>query len=189
MLTCRQVINKPLITSDGRILGKVESVIVDDAWKIPLFSIYLERAVAEKFHIRRPLLGNPRSFLEPSEISALSDNVILKRRLVDMKEQLRERGQGVDASRLLGRKVSGEEGYYFGDLEDMTIDQARWRVLELVVEVKKKAADEMGFPMTLFGTCKAKVPVKRVEAVKDHIVLSIGPEDFKEYVVKERSRE
>ncbi|MFQ5838283.1 MAG: hypothetical protein ACE5HJ_05815 [Thermoplasmata archaeon] len=189
MLTCRQVINKTVITSDGRILGKMESVIVDDSWKIPLLSISLERSVAERFRIRKPILGTPKAFLPPSEVSALSDNVILERRLADMAEHLQERGAGMKVSKLLGRKVMGEDGYYFGDLDDMNIDQAHWKVSELILEVRKKAADEMGFPMTLFGTCKAKVPVKRVKEVRDHIYLSLGPSEFKEYVVKERSRD
>ncbi|MCJ2520049.1 MAG: hypothetical protein LN412_03765, partial [Candidatus Thermoplasmatota archaeon] len=60
---------------------------------------------------------------------------------------------------------------------------------ELFVEVRKKAADEMGFPMTLFGTCHAGVPVKRVETIKDSVLLSLGPDDFKEYIVKRKPRD
>lgn len=189
MLTCRQISNKPVITSDGRILGKLASAIVDEDWVIPLFSIFIERGLAQKFHIRKPLFGGPKAFLEPKEVSALSDNVILKRKLLEMEEYLKEKGVGMEASRLLRRRVLGTDGYHFGELQDMVIDQAHWRISELFVEVRKKAADEMGFPMTLFGTCHAKVPVKRVETIKDSVLLSLGPDDFKEYIVKQKPRD
>ncbi len=188
MLTCRQVINKTIITSDGRILGKLSSAIVDDEWRIPYFSVLLERNLAPTFNIRKPLFGSPRAFLEPKEVAAMSDNVILKRRLEEMSGYLMEKGLGVEAATVLGRKVVGEGGYYFGDLQDMVMDQARWRIPELVVEVRKKAADDMGFPMTLFGTCQAKVPVKRVEALRESVHLTIERDEFSQYVVKERGR-
>ena len=42
--------------------------------------------------------------------------------------------------------------------------------------------------MTIFGSCTAKVPVRVVEEMKDTLRLSVGPEDFKNYIVKTRSR-
>ncbi len=189
MLTCRQVVNKPIITSDGRMLGKVASATLEEDWSIPLLSILLERNVAQTFKIRRPLLGSPKAFIEPREVSALSDNVILKRGLEEMRDYLIDVGGAMEANGVLGRKVLGEEEYYFGDLQDLIIDQARWRISQLLVEVRKKAADDMGFPMTLFGTCHAKVPVKRVKAVTNSVLISLDPQGFKEYVVKERSRD
>ncbi len=96
---------------------------------------------------------------------------------------------GMEGPKLLGRKVLGDHSYYFGDLEDMVLDRAHWRVSDLIVEVRKKASDDMGFPLTIFGTSKAKVPVKQVEAIRDHILLSLDPEGFREYVVKERLRD
>lgn len=189
MLTARQVVNLPVITSDGRIVGKVASATVDDAWGVPYFALNLERNVADAAKIRKPLFGSPRGFLEPAEVDALSDNVILSRKLAEIPDVLRTKGAGMEVLRVLGRPVVGEEDYYFGDLQDVFLDAARWRVSELLVEVRKKAADEMGFPMTLFGTCQAKVPVKRVESLAARLSLGLDPEGFKEYVVKEKARE
>lgn len=189
MLTARQIVNLPVITSDGRIVGKVASATVGDEWGVPHFALNLERAVADQVKIRKPLLGSPKGFLEPTEVDALSDNVILARRLSEMGDVLRSKGLGMEATRLLGRRVTGEEDYYFGDLQDLFLDPARWRIADLLVEVRKKAADEMGFPMTLFGTCHAKVPVKRVDSLANHLELGLDPEGFKEYVVKQKAQE
>ncbi len=189
MLSCKAIAAKTVITSDGRILGRVRSAMVDEHWKIPLFSIYLDRGQARQFHIRRPLFGNPRAYLETGEIAALSDNVVLKRRLAEFEDRLRPRGDGREATKMLGSKVLGEEGYYFGELTDLTLDQARWKIHDLLVEVRKKAADDMGFPLTLFGTCQARVPVKRVDTLSDQLQLAMGPDGFKEYIIKERHRE
>ncbi len=189
MLSCKSVATRTIITSDGRILGRVRTAMVDGEWRIPLFSLFLERELSRMFHLRRPLLGNPRAYIETGEISALSDNVVLKRRLDELEGEVRTKGEGREATKLLGRRVVGEGGYYFGDLADMSLDQAHWRVSDLLVEVRKKAADDMGFPLTLFGTCNAKVPVKRVESVEKQLYLSMGPDGFKEYIIKEKPRE
>lgn len=188
-MSCKAITSKTVITSDGRILGRMRTAMVDEDWAIPLFSIFLERELARKFRIRRPLLGNPRAYFKTGEVSAFSDNAILKRRLDELGDRLYPRGEGREATRMLGKKVLGEEGYNFGELADMSLDQAHWKIPELLVEVRKKAADDMGFPLTLFGTCHAKVPVKRVESFKDHINLSMGPDGFKQYIIKERHRE
>ncbi len=189
MLTARQVVNLPVITSDGRIVGKVASATVNEEWGVPHFALNLERNVADDAKIRKPLLGSPKGFLEPTEVDALSDNVILKRRLAEIPEVLQAKGAGTEVVRVLGRRVVGEEDYYFGDLQDVFLDPAHWRIPELLVEVRKKAADEMGFPMTLFGTCHAKVPVKRVESLADRLLLGLDPEGFKDYIVKEKARD
>lgn len=189
MLSCKAIAAKTVITSDGRILGRVRTAMVDEDWKIPLFSMFLDRELARQFHIRRPLLGNPKAYFETEEISALSDNVVLKRRLTEFEDRLAAKGDGREATKLLGSKVLGEEGYHFGELSDMSLDQARWKIHDLLVEVRKKAADDMGFPLTLFGTCQARVPVKRVDTLRDQLHLAMGPDGFKEYIIKEKHRE
>lgn len=188
MLTCRQVVNKTVISSDGRILGRLASAFVDEEWRIPAFSILVERGVAETFRIRSPLFGGPRRFFEPSEITALSDNVILKRRLEEMREYLMDKGTGIEANNALGWKVLGEGNYHLGDLQDLAIDKGHWRMTDLVVEVRKKAADEMGLPMSIFGSLQAKVPVRQVESFSGQVILALNLEGFKEHVIKERSR-
>lgn len=189
MLSARSLSTKTVITSDGRIVGRLGTAMVGRDWDIPLFLLLLDREVARRFHIRKPLLGAPKAFVSPEEVAALSDNVILSRPLDEMNGHLHAKGGGREAARMVGRKVLGEGGYYFGDLTDLTVDQGHWRVQELLVEVRKRAAEEMGFPLTLFGTCQAKVPVRRVEQAKDHVLAEMGPEGFKEYVIKEQARD
>lgn len=188
MLPVTDLLNKPVITRDGRILGRLTALRVDEEWKIPLLAVSLNRDVAEKVEVRKPLFGSPRVFLDPSEVAALGDNVILDRSLAEVPESFLPAGKGMEAQRLLGRKVHGEEDYYFGDLSNLAVDSGRWRISEVLVDVRKKAADEMGLPMTVFGTFQAKVPVQKVEGVADHLRLAMGPDEFKRYVVKERSR-
>jgi sporulation protein YlmC with PRC-barrel domain len=187
--SAKDILNKTVITRDARILGKLGSPLVDDAWKVPRLSILLSRDVADRMEIRKPFFGSPRVYVEPSEVSSLTDNLVLTRRLDEMSDHFKERGAGMEAQVILGRKVQGEEEYAFGDTEDLDIDKAHWRVSDVLVDVRRKAADDMGYPMTIFGSCKAKVPVRIVEEVKDALQLSVGPDDFKNYIVRTRSRD
>ncbi|MEE9267964.1 MAG: hypothetical protein V3U70_00995 [Thermoplasmata archaeon] len=189
MTTVKDILNKTVITRDARVLGKLGSPLVDDAWKVPQLSILLNRDVADRLEIRKPFFGSPRIFVEPSEVSSLSDNLVLTRKLEEMPDHIQKRGVGTEAQSLLGRRVQGEEEYAFGDTEDLTIDRAHWRISELIVDVRRKAADDMGYPMTIFGSCKAKVPVRVVEEVKDTLRLAVGPDEFKNYIVRTRSRD
>ncbi|MFQ6013708.1 MAG: hypothetical protein ACE5LS_08770 [Thermoplasmata archaeon] len=189
MTSAKDLLNRTVITRDARVLGKLGSPLVDDAWKVPRLSILLGREVAARMEIRKPLLGSPRVFVEPSEVASLSDNLVLKRKLDEVPDHLRERGVGVEAQSLLGRRVLGEEDYAFGDAEDLAIDRARWRVSDVIVDIRRRAADDMGYPMTIFGSCKAKVPIRMVGEVRDTLRLSVGPEEFKNYIVRRRSRD
>ncbi len=189
MTTAKDILNKTVITRDARVLGKLGSPLVDDAWKIPRLSILLTRDIADRLGVRKPFFGSPRVFVEPSEVSSLSDNLVLTRRLDEMPDHLQKGGAGVEAQSFLGRRVEGEEAYPFGDTEDLVIDRAHWRVSDLLVDVRRKAADDMDYPMTIFGSCTAKVPVRVVEEVRDTLRLSVGPEEFKNYIVRTRSRD
>ncbi|MFQ5919954.1 MAG: hypothetical protein ACE5I4_07945 [Thermoplasmata archaeon] len=188
MTTARDILNKTVITRDARVLGKLGTPLVDLHWKVPRLSILLSRDVADRLEIRKPFFGSPRVYVEPTEVSSLSDNLVLTRKLDEMPDHIQKRGAGIEAQSLLGRRVEGEEEYAFGDTEDLAIDKAHWRVSELLVDVRRKAADEMGYPMTIFGSCKAKVPVRIVEEVKDTLRVSVGPDEFKNYIVKSRSQ-
>ncbi|MDX1534792.1 MAG: hypothetical protein R3291_04160 [Thermoplasmata archaeon] len=188
MTTAKDILNKTVITRDARVLGKLGSPLVDLEWKVPRLSILLSRDVADRLEIRKPFFGSPRVFVEPSEVSSLTDNLVLTRKLEEMPDHIQKRGPGMEAQALLGRHVAGEEEYPFGETEDLAIDKAHWKVSELLVDVRRKAADEMGYPMTIFGSCKAKVPVRVVEEVKDSLQLSVGPDEFKNYIIKSRSR-
>lgn len=188
MLPATDLFNKPVITRDGRILGKVASLRIDAQWKVPLLTLSLNRDVAEQVEVRKPLFGSPKVFLDPERVSALGDNAILDRSLEEIPDVFATTGTGVEAQKVLGRKVLGEEDTLFGSVENLVVDSGKWRITDVVVDVHRKAADAMGFPLTIFGTCHAKVPVKRVGEVSDRLRVAVGPDRFKEYVVKERSR-
>ncbi|MFQ5553270.1 MAG: hypothetical protein ACE5EW_06090, partial [Thermoplasmata archaeon] len=146
MTSAKDILNKTVITRDARVLGKLGSPLVSEAWKVPRLSILLSRDVADRMEIRKPFFGSPQVYVEPSEVSSLTDNLVLTRKLDEMPDHFQERGPGMEAQVLLGRKVKGEEAYTFGDTEDLAIDKAHWRISDVLVDVRRKAADDMGYP-------------------------------------------
>lgn len=187
MLSVTDLISRPVITRDGRILGRVHSLRVSPKWDVPLVTVALNRDVADELDVRKPLFGTPKVFLDPEGVAALGDNLILERPLEEIPDTFVAAGMGEEAQKVLGRKVYGEDAYYFGEVTNLLLDSGKWRIHDLLVDVHRKAADAMGFPMTLFGTCTAKVPIQAVETA-DPIQVPVGPDEFKKYVVKERAQ-
>ena len=77
---------KPVITSEARVLGKVEGVEIDiDNWKATDLHINLEKEIIEELNFKKPLFGSVIVRLPVMTIKAVGDVIALDRTIEELK--------------------------------------------------------------------------------------------------------
>ncbi len=77
---------KPVVSQDGRELGEVESFIVDTAtWRIDKVAVKLNKGVLDDLSLRRPFIGTQVIQVRASDISGVSDTLVLKSDLANLR--------------------------------------------------------------------------------------------------------
>lgn len=74
---------------------------------------------------------------------------------------------------LKGRSVIDSRGTAIGEVEDVTIDPAGWRVAGIRVNVRKEVADSLRLDRPMFGSAHLQVATERIESVGDAILLNV----------------
>lgn len=74
------------------------------------------------------------------------------------------------AENLSGKTVVGSDGRELGQLYNITMDITAGSLDELIVEPDEDGARDPDLPVDEYG--RYRLPVGRVQAVKDHIVVS-----------------
>lgn len=73
---------KTVITKDGRTLGQVRDVEIDLAnLRVTAFVVKLERTVLDTLHLKKPFMGSQEIHVPASDVSAISDSVVLEKKL------------------------------------------------------------------------------------------------------------
>lgn len=82
---------KGVISQDGRELGEVSDVLLDDAsWHIDSLVVKLDRDLLESFHMKRPMFGTQTIQIPTSYVSGVGDKVILLKTLEELTALARE---------------------------------------------------------------------------------------------------
>ncbi len=77
---------KPVITSEAKVLGKVEGVEIDiDNWKVTDLHITLEKEIIEELNFKKPFFGSVIVGLPVMTIKAVGDVIALDRTIEELK--------------------------------------------------------------------------------------------------------
>lgn len=81
---------------------------------------------------------------------------------------------------LRGRTVIASDGLAIGEIAQLFVDAATWRVESLQVTLRKEVADRIGADRGLFHAGALEVPVGLVQSVGDAVVLAIPVDELRE---------
>jgi sporulation protein YlmC with PRC-barrel domain len=85
----RDIVDKKILTQDGREVGYVEAIDVDlETWKVQSMELKLRRDALEALHIKRPLFGTRSARLSVEHVSGVTDSVVLKTGMEELSAKL-----------------------------------------------------------------------------------------------------
>ncbi|MBZ0118239.1 MAG: PRC-barrel domain-containing protein [Sandaracinaceae bacterium] len=83
-MNASDLIGKDILCQDGRELGSVKDLMFDaESWTIGVLVVKLARDVLETLHMKRPLIGTQTMHVPVTDVSGVSDKVILTRALAE----------------------------------------------------------------------------------------------------------
>ena len=86
-----------------------------------------------------------------------------------------------------GKEVLGKLAHLVGKVSGLEIDTTNWKVTHLVLDVEKKAVEDLGLKKPLIGSAKATVPTEMIHAISDRIILKNESIDELKSVIKQKS--
>jgi sporulation protein YlmC with PRC-barrel domain len=85
-MTESQLVGRRVVSQDGFVLGDLASFVVDTGtWRVVDLSIALRRRALEPLGLRKPVIGSQTIRLSADEIAGVSDAIVLRRRMEDLR--------------------------------------------------------------------------------------------------------
>lgn len=80
---------------------------------------------------------------------------------------------------LRGKTVITADGQAIGTVVGLYIDQAKWHIDSLHVQVRKEIADRIGMKRSAFRRIGLELPIHLIQSVGDAIVLGVGVDELR----------
>lgn len=78
-ITTRDILDKKVLTQDGREVGHVEALELDQGtWNVPALLVKLRRDQLEPLGLKRPMFGGKTTRLGVDQVADVTDHVVLK---------------------------------------------------------------------------------------------------------------
>ena len=171
---------KEVVSSDGNIIGSVQSIIINEEKIIISITVKIKRKMIKTLGVKKPLLRPLYLDVNIENIKGVEDKVILNYPLEELNKYLINHNKKLDAERLLGLEVLGIDGKVVGNIEDMEIDTKVWSLHSLLVKVKKDALDAIKKDKCVVCGSNLHISMDHVVDIGDYVMLEISVENIGE---------
>lgn len=169
---------KEVISSDGHIIGTIQSVIITEEKVIISLAIKIKNKMVKTLGVKKPLFSSLYLDVKIEDIKAVEDKVILKYPLEELNKYLISHNKKFDAERLLGLEVLGVKGKVVGKIEDIEIDTNLWKMPSLLVKVRKDALKTIEKEKCLLCGSQLHISMDHVVDIGDYVMLEMTVENI-----------
>ncbi len=169
-----------VVSTDGHVIGKINSVIITDKWSIIGLAIKMKNEILEKLGKKKPFLSSLFLDVNIDEIKGIKDKVILRHTIDELSMYLLSHNTKFDAKRLIDLEVLGFEGKVVGKVEDLIIDVNKWTMPSLVIKIRKDALEMMKMKKDLLFNTQLNISMNHVSDVGDYVMLEVTAENIGE---------
>jgi sporulation protein YlmC with PRC-barrel domain len=169
---------KEVISSDGHIIGNVQSAIITQEKAIIGITIKIKKKMIKTMEKKKPMLHPLLLDAKIEDISGVGDKVILKYKLREVSIFLLSHNEKFDAERLLGLDVLGSEGKVVGTVDDMEIDTDTWTVPTLLIKIKKEALEAIKKDKCILCGSQLHISMDHVINIGDYVMLEMTAENI-----------
>lgn len=86
--------------------------------------------------------------------------------------------QQVNIGQLKGRHVIDSRGVDLGEVRDVAIDPAGWRVTGIVVDVRREVAESLRLERPFLGSPTLEISTSHVQSLGDTVLLSMSTDEM-----------
>jgi len=173
----KQILNKRAVALDGKYLGKLEDLSIDDETKdIKMLRIELQKKVAKELGVEVKLLSTPGVWISRGDVKALEDVLLLNSEVSHLKNYVDEERYtaetpptGVAVKQFLQKEVVTEDGIIIGEVADAVLDTKRWVIISLTLKADRKKLEELCLSRTL-SSSRVDIDAKYVESFGERYV-------------------
>jgi sporulation protein YlmC with PRC-barrel domain len=178
MINLSELKKLEVISSDGHLIGRVQSVIITDKWLITGLSIKIIKDVLETLEKKKPFLSSLYLDVNINDIKGIKDKVVLWHSIKELGVYLLSHNTKFDAERLIDLEVLGEAGKVVGKVEDLKIDENLWTKPSLIIKIRKDALKMMKMNEYLIRGTKLQISMHHVMDVGDYVMLEVSAENI-----------
>jgi sporulation protein YlmC with PRC-barrel domain len=176
MVSLSELKKMEVISADGKVIGTVQDVAINDKWNITGFTVKLDNDVAKGLGKQTPVMSALRLEIGVQQIKSIGDKVVLWKPLKELGEHLTKH-EGVDKiSRYINMKVLGTGGMVLGQVQDVQLEPSTWKMPSLYVSVAREVMDHMKMKKPLIGKGHLTLSMVHVSSIKDYVMLNTDRE-------------
>jgi sporulation protein YlmC with PRC-barrel domain len=79
---------------------------------------------------------------------------------------------------LVGKQIVSQDGFDVGEVVGFELDVESWSVTAIEVKLERGVLEKLNLERPMFGSQKVRLPIDRVGAVSDKVVLSVTLQDL-----------
>ncbi len=171
-MVCLSDIRKmEVLSSDGRVIGKVDDVTIDDEWSVKGLTLKLDKDVARSMGKQPPALSALKLEVGLDIIKSLGDKVVLNLPLAELGAHVKAQEGVRRVSSFVGMGVVSTEGKILGTVSDISIEMQSWKMPSIQISVPREVLDELKAKKPVLGKGTLSLSMVHVKSIKDYVML------------------
>ncbi|MEM4728948.1 MAG: PRC-barrel domain-containing protein [Thermoplasmata archaeon] len=171
-MVCLSEIKKmEVLSSDGRAIGHVDDITIDDKWSIKGFTLKLDKEVARSMGKQTPLLSALKLDVGLDIIKSIGDKVLLNQPVSELGAHMKTQEGVRRVSSFMGMKVVSTEGKILGKVDDIAFEPYTWKMPSLHITVPRDVLDALKAKKPILGKGTLSLSMVHVKSIKDYVML------------------
>jgi len=184
MKALKELEGKEVLSSDGRLIGKVEDFTWDLDRELVKMVVKMNKDVLEDIGEEKPMLSSVRMGIELEQIKAFTDNVILYKPIDSLHVLFDDISDEDVISSIRGMEISGSNGRDLGKVTDILIDVDGWKSLSVLVKLNKEILETLDVKSSLLSKTRLAISMVHVVSISDRVMLDTSADELGEIIEK-----
>ena len=167
---------KDIMATDGRLLGTLEGVAVKNDWTVSSLTVKIDNGAVEYLGRKKPFLGALRLDIGVDHITAMGDNIVLNKPLMDLGNLMTEYRENNDVSYLFKKGIVDAKGRDVGIVDDIILDDKLWNIPSVLMSVNKDISMILKVKKPMLSNKIVALPTLHISGAGDKVMLSVTTE-------------
>ncbi len=176
---------KDVLSSDGKLMGKVEDFTYGTDFKIRSVVVKMNKDIVEELGEDKPLFASVKLKINLDQVKVFGDKVILEKTLDQLHIHFHEVVEDDLISSIVDTEIAGSEGEDVGKVDDILLNTDSWDVPSMLVKLKKDVLETLNIEKSLLSKTRLGISMKHVTSVGDIVMLDSSAQEMGKIIQNE----